>query len=304
MSDDTRNDDSELGAAVERVKCELRRSGLLAAGSQPRTFQLIDRFAAFVEHGCGVHCLGEVEPQHVEAFVRSSTAQSGVSPSIATMRLRRSTVRLLFRVARRVAVVDADPTLDLSLPPRRSRVPRPLSDAEVEAARSAALHDLSSTRLSSAWALGEASARTAEIPRIRVRDVDLASGRVWIPGSGNTEPRWAVLTQWGITQLTRRLRELGGAVPPDALVAYRGSGNPETRQSLSSQALRETQARAGLSTEPDIGPGSLAAWAGSRVMHETGRIEAVALALGVRSLDRAALIIGWDWCERAAEPDR
>ena len=207
-------------------------------------------------------------------------------------------------MARRVGLVDGDPTLDLALPARRSRVPRPLNDAEVEACRSAALQDLSSTRLSTAWALGEASARTAEIPRVRVREVDVASGRVWIPGSSNTEPRWAVLTQWGIAQLSRRLRELGGAVPLDTLVAYRGSGNPETRQSLSSQALRETLVRAGLSGEPAVGPGSLAAWAGSRVMRETGRIEAVAVALGVRSLDRAAVIIGWDWGERAVEADR
>ena len=73
---------------------------------------------------------------------------------------------------------------------------------------------------------------------------------------------------------------------------------------MSSQALRETLVRAGLSGEPDVGPGSLAAWAGRRVMRETGRIEAVAVALGVRSLDRAALIIGWDWRARAVEPDR
>ena len=40
---------------------------------------------------------------------------------------------------------------------------------------------------------------------------------------------------------------------------------------------------------------SVAAWAGSRVFRETGRIDAVAHALGMRNLDRAAALIGWDW---------
>ena len=51
----------------------------------------------------------------------------------------------------------------------------------------------------------------------------------------------------------------------------------------------------GLAGEPDVRPMSVAAWAGSRVFRERGRIDAVAHALGMRSLDRAAALIGWDW---------
>jgi hypothetical protein len=35
------------------------------------------------------------------------------------------------------------------------------------------------------------------------------------------------------------------------------------------------------------------------VMRTTRRIEAVATALGVRSLDAAARVIGWDWTTHA-----
>lgn len=41
-------------------------------------------------------------------------------------------------------------------------------------------------------------------------------------------------------------------------------------------------------------PGSVAAWAAS-LFDKTGRIEEVACLLGVRRLDRAARLIGWDW---------
>ena len=40
-----------------------------------------------------------------------------------------------------------------------------------------------------ALALGEATARTSEIPHLRTCDLDLPSGRVWIHGSSNTAPR-------------------------------------------------------------------------------------------------------------------
>ena len=42
-------------------------------------------------------------------------------------------------------------------------------------------------------------------------------------------------------------------------------------------------------------PSSVAAWAGRRCFDETGDITKVAQLLGVRSLDQAARIIGWDW---------
>ena len=40
---------------------------------------------------------------------------------------------------------------------------------------------------------------------------------------------------------------------------------------------------------------SVAAWAGARSFREGAPINAVARMLGVRSLDRAARTIGWDW---------
>jgi integrase len=155
------------------------------------------------------------------------------------------------------------------------------------------------TRLAAIWTLGESTARTSEIPHVRVLDVDLARSRVWIRGGRQTTPRWGALTDWGYQQLRRRLTELGERVDPNALIAATGRGCRESQVSFSAQGLRETLTRAGLAIEARVGPASVAGWAGVQVFAATRRIEAVALALGVRSLDAAARLIDWDWRDNA-----
>lgn len=295
MGEDThgRVVDTRLDPKMGQVVGYLAADGRLAAESTPRVLGLLERFGVFVVRAFGVECLADVTPVHAEAFVRSSTAD-GQLPSVATMRLRRSTLRLLFRTARDLGILDGDPTLDLALPPRTDQAARPLTDLEVQRCRRASLEDLTSTRLSVPWGLGEATARTSEIPHLRVRDLDLAGERVWVHGSSNTQARWGSLTAWGVVQLELHLREhlpAGG----DDLLTYRGSENPESRRAHSSQAIRETLRRAGLAADPEVRPASLAAWAGRRVLCSTGRIDAAARALGMRSLDGAARLCGWDW---------
>ncbi len=159
------------------------------------------------------------------------------------------------------------------------------------------MHTLTSTRLASAWALAEATARTAELPHLTVGDLDLESGRVWIHGGGRTVPRWGQLSPWGITQLERHVRGLP-SVADDQRLVYRGSGSAESRQASACIAIKEVLTRAGLGGEPDVRPVSVTAWAGRQILEETGRIEEVARRLGMRSLDRAAALIGFDWADR------
>ena len=172
---------------------------------------------------------------------------------------------------------------------------RPLTDDEVGVCRTVALHSLTSTRLSAAWALAEATARTAELPHLRMRDLDFDAGRVWIHGSPRTEPRWGVLDEWGTRQLARHVRDLGRDPDPETLLTYYGSGSAHSQQASSCQAIGETLRRAGLGHEVDVRPISVVGWAGARVFADTGRVEVAARALGVRSLDRAARLIGLDW---------
>jgi site-specific recombinase XerC len=287
----------ELRAALDRVAAELVGQRKLSVESEPRVLGLFERFGEFIDRAFGIASLGAVRREHVDAFVRASTG-AGQVPSIATMRLRRSALRLLFRTARELGLVKGDPTMDLVLPTRTNEAARPLTDDEVNWCRLVCLHDLTATRLSVAWALGEATGRTAEIPHVTFGDVDLSSGRVWLRGSAKTEPRWGELTEWGAVQVARHVRGLGN-VERDTALAYAGSGNLESRRSFSCQAIRETLQRAGLTGDPYVRPASLTAWAGVGVMRAMRRIEAVALALGVRSLDAASRVIGWDWTKRA-----
>jgi integrase/recombinase XerC len=285
---------AELERAASEIAAELHRRQQLSEQSEPRVFGLFERFSRFVDQAFGVTSLRDVSVDHVEAFVRASNGSTSAPPSAATMRLRRSTLRLLFRTAREIGLLEGDPTVDLALPPRTNNAPRPLNDDEVDECRRVCLHDLTSTRLSVAWALGEATARTSEIPHITLADVDLERRRIWTHGSSKTDARWGELTDWGTTQVARHLKA-AGALTDSTAIAYVGSGNVESRRSFSSQAVRETMQRAGLTSDPSVKPASLAAWAGRRVLSDTGRIERVALALGVHSLDAAARAIGWNW---------
>jgi hypothetical protein len=60
-------------------------------------------------------------------------------------------------------------------------------------------------------------------------------------------------------------------------------------------AIRDVLIRAGLNSEPDVQPPSVAAWAGANALEETGTIDGAALRLGIRSLDAAAKFINFNW---------
>jgi integrase len=281
-----------------RVIEALERDGLLSAQSLPRTSELIRQFCSYSETGLALSSLEEIEPGHAAGFVRAPTALGDPAP--ATMHLRRSGLRLLFRTARQLGLAESDPTLDLVLPPRSNLKTRPLSTDEVELCRACSLHTLTSTRLPAAWALAESSARSAEIGRVRVADVDLVTSHLWLPGSRRTVARSVPISEWARTQLERRIRALDA--DPNTPLVYEGAeGSDYHRQAAACVAIGDTLRRAGLGAEPDVRPSSVAAWAGWQVHEETGRIEESARRLGVRSLDRAARMIEWDWTDTSTD---
>jgi integrase/recombinase XerC len=280
----------EIAAVLERLRCE----GSISAQSLPRVADLAARFERFAEVGLGRSFLTQVEPGDVAGFVQADSAAG--EPSAATMHLRRTTLRLLFRTARQLGFLEGDPTLDVALPPREPLRTRPLVDEEVALCRSASLHSLTSTRLAAAWALSEATARTAELPRLTIADLDLAERRVWIHG-GRATPRWGQLEEWGAVQLQRHLASLPSHDPEQRIV-YRGDGSAESRQAAACMIIGEILTRAGLHGEPGVRPLSVVAWTGRQVLDETGRIDEAARRIGLTSLDRTAALLGFDWRDR------
>ncbi len=271
----------------------------LADQSIPRVAETMARFTAYLERGHGIQSVHDIGKDHVSGFVFAPLPDpSGRRrPAVATMHLRRTALRLYFRIARQEGLLELDPTVDLYLPARSGVAVRPLTSDEIILCRSYSLTTLTATRHPAAFALAEATARSAEIPHIRVSDLDLEGGRVWLHGSPKTEVRWGYPSQWGLLQLARRLETLKGRTEHDPRLVYRGTGSKESQQAASCISITETLERAGLAREPDVRPLSIVAWAGRCIFTETGRIDQVARRTGMRSLDGAARLIGWEWMD-------
>jgi len=84
---------------------------------------------------------------------------------------------------------------------------------------------------------------------------------------------------------------------PDAPLIYSGETARLDGLVPANSAISQVLQRAGLVDEPDVQPSSVVAWAGTKVLERTRRIELVADALGLASLDSAASFIGWDWSQ-------
>jgi integrase/recombinase XerC len=288
--DRTRPQRCELAEQIDHLRARLGKESV-ASAQWERTSTILDHFGRFAANGCGLDRLDEVTATIAWSFVIAPTS-AGERPSTSTMHWRRTALRLLFRAARRQGLTHGDPTLDLDLPPRSSLGTRPLTDDEVSLCRSVAQWSLGGSRRAVAWALAEATCRSSELPNISGDDIDLGSGRVWIAGGKATRPRTGQLTGWGLLQVRARLDEVEAHSLP---LVYSGRSPAGAGQVSGAAALVDVLTRAGLHGEPDVRPGSVAAWAGRRVLEETGRIDCAARTLGVRSLDRAAAIVAWDW---------
>ena len=280
------------GACVDDAVAALVREKELSLQTLVRLEALMRQFARFIEDGFGIRDLTEVPIHAAERYVTAPCAD-GTEPGASIRYFRRLAVRTLFRVMRSQGLEVGDPTLDLVLPSRARGNFRPLEDDEVELCRAACVGTATRNRAAAVWALGEATVRTGELPRIRRAAVDVAAGAVWITGTARSDARRGALTEWGRAQLARYLADEPGT--DGDLVLYAGDPASALAQSSAVGAISRTLARAGLGDAPDVRPSSLAAWAGRKIFDETGRIDVAAKRLGMRSLDRTAAFIGWEW---------
>jgi integrase len=284
-------DDCSVERAVETFPGLLTESWDSTSQAR-RLIRVLEHFVEFAKAGFGVTVCVEVSTVIASEFVKACTFD-GNRPSVSLMHFRRSALRFLFRSLRHAGLAIGDPTLDLVLPPRSQLGVRGLADDEILLCRSHSLWSLSDLRRAAAWALAEATCRSVEIAQVRIADVDIAGQRVWIHGGRTTAPRWGNLTSWGITHLERRVARLGSE--PATRVVYGGRGDAGTGQVSACVAIVDVLTRAGLAAEPDVRPSSVAAWAGRRILAETGRVDEAARRLGMSSLDRTARFISFDW---------
>ena len=140
--------------------------------------------------------------------------------------------------------------------------------------RAVSLSRLGETRSPSIVALAEAGAVTTEIAQVIAADVDLEAGTVALGPSLHARARVVPLTDWGQAQLGRRIRHLDSTDMP---LCYGGAGRRNAGQASMSTMLRRLFTSAGLTAEPDLGLGSVRAWAGRQAFDATGRIEDAAM---------------------------
>ncbi|MFN8232211.1 MAG: hypothetical protein U0V56_01590 [Actinomycetota bacterium] len=282
-------DSRTIKGVVLRVVEEARFRNDLNAGTLAEYEDVLKKFVRFCEYGLGIRAIDEIDASVVQTFI-SSRRIDGREPSMSHQHNRRTACRFLFRHAVELGLSKTDAAQRVELPPRLKVDPRPLSDAEIDRCRGFAIPSTDDLIHPIAWALAEATARTYEIARVRVDDVDLASGSVHLPGSPRTISRVVRLTEWGSEQLRRRMA--GRPCGSEPLVRFRSRRVPRASASM---AVIETLRRADL-REPTVRPVSIAAWRGAVEFRSGMSIGEVAMLLGLTSLDRTASLI------RAAVP--
>ncbi|WP_328494666.1 hypothetical protein OHS59_19405 [Streptomyces sp. NBC_00414] len=283
------------------------------------TEQTLDKFGLLLKR-CerylqlrGAVVLGDVTADLAEDFVtaRGRSRHGHVTDSAAaTMRLRRSVVRTAYRTLRELGLSDADPARDIVLPARAISGVRPLAEDEVIDLRHRASFVTRPSRHGAAAALALAGGHSGEIGHIRVRDLDIGRRRVWMHGSTKVDARWCPLDDWGLNVLASRARfvsarQLRKESAPNARLAVSDRhGSDAYLQARACVALGDLLKRIGLSDEEDVKPSSVTAWAAVAEFERTGRIEDAARRLGLRSLDRAAAVIGHNWHTTISEDEQ
>lgn len=265
-----------------------------------RMTETVTRFASRLA-AQGLASFVEVTAEMAAGFVLAPLGD-GSAPEVHTQHARRTALRVLYRALRATGYGVGDPTLDLALPPRGVRAARPLTGDEVTLCRASALAGSrrAAPMRAAAWALGEATAVSAEITAVRIADLDDVHEPRWVdlPGTRRVRPRRVELTEWGSLVLARRALQLAWRnLGPQTLLAYGGAaprGGAKAQASVCN-ALRDVLDAAGLGGEPDVRPASLRHWAG-RAAYDAGMpLEQVANLLGHRSLDATAEDIALDW---------
>jgi hypothetical protein len=268
--------------AAERVLTTGRLNGL----SPIRVCRLWERFENFLRSYENITRVCEIIPEVTAAFVVAHTSKG--RPSGSTQSLRRTALRIWFRILREYGLMDSEPTVDLQVAARARLDTRPLTDDEADDGRWAAASGPAASRATAIWAMAESGMWPAEIAVADVDDLGAASRSMRVHANGRTLARVVPLSDWSIETLTRRANEVGtGRLVFD--------GDASSGRASISAVLRRVLRRAGLEGDPLITLNSIPAVAARRAYEETGHVEDAARRLGIRSLDRAAHLIALDW---------
>src|SRR5437868_14730578 len=103
--------DTSPSQALGHTLEELRRSRLTDQSTHRMT-ELLVRFTIFLEKGLRLDSVEDITAEHASRFIFADISKpvGPQRPSVATMHLRRSALRLYFRTLRQIGVAVGDPT--------------------------------------------------------------------------------------------------------------------------------------------------------------------------------------------------
>jgi hypothetical protein len=136
-----------IGEAREK----LREFEVPTSTTTRRFDEIAGCFELFAQRGFDVEFMEAVSADMVERFIHAKSSNG--EPSVSTKQIRRTALRMLFRVARIEFGLGNDPTLAVVLPARSCFSARPLTGEEIALGRSYSLNTLNETRQPAAWAL-------------------------------------------------------------------------------------------------------------------------------------------------------
>lgn len=266
----------------------------------------------------GAVYVADMDSELVWAWMGSLSLRDKTEPTTGQQITRRSIARNVFRTMYRLGITDANPAANLTLTSRPVRVVNALTAGEVQALKDAADHDALAGRNASdhrsgasktapAVALALLGAQGGEVGAVRCQDVDLINTAVWVHGGGERyADRWLPIDDpWCFGVLAARVAYLASEHADDwqdRPLAYeaatRGTvkqGALERRRSAVATTLTKAMAAAGIHRPGRNRVASISDHVAARVFAATGRVEDVAIRLGLTSLDSAAQIVGHDW---------
>ena len=263
---------------------------------------LLSRFGRFAA-AHGVMDIEDVTGALAGAFVgaagRDRRGERAV-PAVTTRSNRRTVLRAMVTTLRLAGLVLDDPTAGIVLPARVRAGYRPVTSEEASELRFFAYSTRRQAHRAAVVALALAGAHSGEISQITIGDVDLEQRTITLPGSTFLIPRTVVLPGESLMPLADRIAYLRGiGADGKTPLAGSGAGSPAQQQARVCTLITAVINLAGLGDDPAIRPTSLTAYAGLAAFQRSGRVEDAARVLGVKSLDRAAMLIGYDW---AGEP--
>lgn len=302
-----------VSEASELVTAEWGRqaaAGQITVGTVGTHTAHLKRLAAFAQaRGAAMVC--DLSTNLLLEWTNAANAYTGEPVPDTTRYARRAVASAFFHTCFRLGITDQNPAQTLPSRKTRDRYVHPFTPTQIDRLKEMAGERHKATKGPAAFALVLLGCSSGEVGAIRARDIHLREMLVDAHGGGDRYTRrWLPIDDpWCFDQLAARLRTLAEKHPDNWQDRYIGydphpskPDDPKRRAAATSMTVGKIIERAGLKVNGVTRVASITEYVARRVFLETGRVEAVAVRLGLSKLDDAARLCGYDWQAEMCQP--